>query len=76
MARIITTFAFAILVVVMCLRTWRDPERFLEIAFLTIAWFWLLSPTQNPWYWTWALPLVAFARSRVWFFIYGCVLVY
>jgi len=21
-------------------------------VFLTLAWFWLLSPTQNPWYWT------------------------
>jgi hypothetical protein len=48
--------------------TSRDPvpERVLSAAFLTLAWFWLLAPTQNPWYWTWALPLLPFARSRLW----------
>ena len=33
------------------------------VAFLVLAWFWLLSPTQNPWYWTWALPLVMRSSS-------------
>ena len=47
-----------------------------EAAFLTLAWFWLLCPTQNPWYWTWTLPLLPFARSRVWWFMSAIVMVY
>ena len=47
-----------------------------EAVFLTLAWFWLLCPTQNPWYWTWALPFLPFARSRVWLAISGLVFVY
>jgi len=37
---------------------------------------WLLCPTQNPWYWTWALPLLPFARSRVWLAVSGLSLLY
>ena len=47
-----------------------------EVAFLTIAWFWVLSPTQNPWYWTWALPLVPFARNRLWLAMSGLTMIY
>jgi hypothetical protein len=54
----------------------RKSELFLESVFLTLAWFWLLLPTQNPWYWIWALPFVPFARSRVWLAMSGCVLLY
>ncbi|MGD9855033.1 MAG: hypothetical protein AB7U20_08785 [Planctomycetaceae bacterium] len=53
-----------------------SDEAFLEAAFLTLAWFWLLSPTQNPWYWTWALPLLPFARGRAWFAVSGLVFAY
>lgn len=53
-----------------------QPEIWLRGAFLTLAWFWLLSPTQNPWYWIWAVPLLAFARSRWWLAVSGLVLVY
>ena len=49
---------------------------FCEAAFLTLAWFWLLAPTLNPWYWTWALPLLPFARGRAWIAVSGLVLVY
>ena len=52
------------------------PAEWLRAAFLIIAWFWLLSPTQNPWYWTWAMPLVMFARSRVWWAVAGIVMAY
>lgn len=48
----------------------------LMYAFLTVAWFWLLQPTQNPWYWTWALPLLPFARSRTWLLLSGLTLIY
>lgn len=54
----------------------RGISAFLEAAFLTLAWFWLLSPTQNPWYWTWALPLLPFARGRAWFAMSGLVFAY
>ena len=53
-----------------------DPAAWLRVAFLTLAWLWLLSPTQNPWYWTWALPLVPWARGRAWLAVSGFVLVY
>ncbi|TWU06144.1 hypothetical protein Pla52n_18640 [Stieleria varia] len=49
---------------------------FLEGVFLTIAWFWLLAPTQNPWYWTWTLPLLPFAKNRAWVWISGIVFAY
>ena len=50
---------------------WRHdhPFELLELVFLTIAWFWLLAPTQNPWYWTWALPWLMFCRNRIWYFV-------
>jgi hypothetical protein len=51
-------------------------EVWLEGVFLTLAWFWLLSPTQNSWYWTWVLPFLPFARSRVWLAMSGLVLLY
>ena len=53
-----------------------DTSVWLRYLFLTLAWFWLLSPTQNPWYWTWVLPLLPFARSRVWLAMSGLVLLY
>jgi hypothetical protein len=61
--------------------SWRLPidgngKRFLECVFLTLAWFWLLLPTQNPWYWIWALPFVPFSRNRVWLAMSGCALLY
>ena len=47
-----------------------------EAAFLTLAWFWLLLPTQNPWYWLWALPFLPFVRNSAWLALSGIVLVY
>ena len=51
-------------------------ERLLEATFLTLAWFWLLLPTQNPWYLTWCLPFLPFARSRAWFALSGLAFLY
>lgn len=53
-----------------------EPARWLGAAFLTLAWFWALSPTMNPWYWTWALPLLPFARGRAWFVVSGVLMLY
>ena len=47
-----------------------------EAAFLSMAWFWLLLPTQNPWYWLWALPFLPFMRNRAWFAVSGIIIVY
>ncbi len=59
-------------------RTLQNPDVavWLESAFLTLAWFWFLSPTLNPWYWTWVMPLLVFARSRVWQWMSGVVMLY
>ncbi|MBW3597885.1 MAG: hypothetical protein KY475_11500 [Planctomycetes bacterium] len=83
MAAFLVTRAFtsvAFLAVALGL-AWRASRRrrldsFLEAAFLTLAWFWLLSPTQNPWYWTWALPLLPFARGRAWWAVSGIAFAY
>ena len=47
-----------------------------EYIFLTLAWFWLLLPTLNPWYWIWVLPWIPFARNRTWLWMSGLVLMY
>ncbi len=77
--RLLTLAAFAFVALfyaVRCGSCWQSPQLQLRAAFLTLAWFWLLSPTQNPWYWTWAIPLVPFARSRAWLLVSGLVFVY
>ena len=51
-------------------------ERLLEATFLTLASFWLLLPTQNPWYLTWCLPFLPFARGRAWFALSGLAFAY
>ena len=53
-----------------------SPQALLKCAFLTLAWFWLLSPTLNPWYWIWALPLVPFAGRRAWIAVAGLLPLY
>jgi hypothetical protein len=77
-ARTITAAVFVVLAGWFLWRAARRPDvdSLLCYAFLTVAWFWLLSPTQNPWYWTWAMPLIVFARSRVWLALSGLVLLY
>ena len=61
----------------LALRGWPDDhgEALLRRAFLCLAWLWFLSATQNPWYWTWAMPLVVFA-SRPWLLVSGFALIY
>lgn len=77
-ARFLTALAFLVILVILI---WRarlsdDPAVWLRVAFLVLAWFWLLSPTQNPWYWTWALPLVMFAHGKAWLVVSGLAMVY
>lgn len=42
------------------------PRRLAHACFLNVAAFWLLAPTQNPWYWAWSMPFAAFGGSRWW----------
>ena len=78
MTRALTTGLFFVIAIVLAWRAARDDhvQSLLQAAFLTVAWFWLLLPTQNPWYWTWALPLLPFARGRAWLAVSGLVLLY
>jgi hypothetical protein len=66
LARFVTLAIFVSLAFVLARRAAAsdDPSVWLESAFLTLAWFWMLSPTQNPWYWSWALPLLPFDCRR------------
>lgn len=59
------------------LRRWQEDARpeLLRRAFLCLAWLWFLSATQNPWYWTWALPLIVFA-GRAWLLVSGFAFAY
>jgi len=77
-ARLITGVAFILLAVYFAVRGMQSeaPTDWLRQVFLTIAWFWLLLPTQNPWYWIWALPFLPFARSRAWLVLSGLTLMY
>lgn len=77
-ARVITLSAFIILACTLAVKASRaiEPAGWLESAFLTLAWFWLLAPTQFPWYWCWALVLVPYARGHAWLFMSACSLYY
>ncbi len=77
-ARFLTALAFLTILAALVWRARRsaDPAIWLQAAFLVLAWFWLLSPTQNPWYWIWALPLVMFARSKAWLAVSGLTMLY
>lgn len=77
-SRALLTIIFGAIVGWLCIHAVRhdDPQEFLEASFLTIAWFFLLSPTVNPWYWAWAMPLIPFARNRIWLILSGLLFVY
>lgn len=75
-ARLVSSLAFLMVLGFLVAGTWVDPSRLGESVFLTLAWFWLLCPTQNPWYWLWALPFLPFARHRPWLVLSGLVFLY
>ena len=82
-ARGITVTVFLLIAARIARSVARDPgssndqvSAWVRGSFLTLAWFWLLAPTQNPWYWTWALPFLPFAKSRAWLLVSGIVFAY
>jgi len=78
LARLLTGGVFALIA---CVLAWRaagqnDPQAWCHAGMLTLAWFWLTCPTQNPWYWCWVLPLLPFARYRTWYFVAAMTMLY
>jgi hypothetical protein len=77
-----TQFVMGLILLGLCLRwAWRvyrqpEPTELLHAIFLTLAWAWLLSAAQNPWYLLWCLPFMIFAGRRAWFLLPGLVLLY
>jgi len=77
-ARVLTGGSFFFLA---CWLAWRaagesNPQAWCRAGMLTLAWFWLTCPTQNPWYWCWVVPLLPFARYRTWHVVGACSLMY
>ena len=74
-ARGITLIIWLLIVAVLLKTLWRDPtaKQLVHQTFLVLAWFWLLAPTQNPWYWTWALPFILPSHRKAWLGM-SCVL--
>ncbi len=76
-SRAITAVIHVLITAWLAAAAWRANLRQLPgLVFLSVAWFWLLLPTLNPWYWIWAMPLLPFARLRSWLFMSGCVTIY
>ena len=77
-SRALLTVVFFGIVGWLCIRSFRfaEPRLFLEASFLIVAWFVLLSPTVNPWYWLWAVPFAPFGRNRTWLLLSGLLFVY
>jgi hypothetical protein len=77
-----TQLVMGLILLGLCLRwAWRvyrqpEPGELLRGMFLTLAWAWLLSAAQNPWYLLWCLPFMVFAGRRAWFLLPGLVLLY
>ena len=82
LTRMITLGCFCLLVGYLCIRMFfvkgsqALATLFGDGVFLSLAWFWFLSPTQNPWYWTWAMAALVLVRNRWWFAISGLSLLY
>ncbi len=77
-ARAITLIIYLVIVIALLLAPPlpTDTVKWLGVCFYSIAWFWALAPTQNPWYWTWALPLVWASGGRAYLLVSFCVLGY
>ncbi len=78
LARFITGGVFFLVAVVLAIRAGKqdDAHHWCRAGMLTLAWFWLTCPTQNPWYWCWVLPLLPFARYRTWHVVAACSMLY
>jgi hypothetical protein len=48
----------------------------LRTTFLALAWLFLLLPTENPWYFLWALPWLVWSRQYAWYLLPGLLAQY
>ena len=77
--RIVTLLIYVGLTFAFCIFAWqaKSADDMLRLFFASVAWFWLLSPTLNPWYWLWAMPFVVFSkRPAAWLLLSGMLLMY
>ena len=67
-ARAFTLFLFLVVYGLVAWQWWRDPtaEKLMNFVLIIVAAFFFLQPTQNPWYWLWAMPFVGFAKNKGW----------
>lgn len=79
-SRVITLGGFGLFYLCLAIMAWRRSrwraEPFLADCFWIIAIFFCLQPTQNPWYWIWALPFLPFTRNRGWILYSPLLLIY
>ena len=77
-ARVATVGMFGLFYLFIFYRLWwvNEPEDLANLLFVIIGVFFYLQPTQNPWYWAWAMPLVCFAKNKGWLFISLILFVY
>lgn len=77
-ARVITLFTFLVGLIWLFYRPRSETQssELLNDAFLVIAIFFFLQPTQNPWYWLWAMPFACFARNRGWLLVSAFLFTY
>ncbi len=71
-----TTLALWCSIYVWILRRHQQGENLMNSSFLIVASFYYLLPTQNPWYWTWALPFLCFVHNRGWMLVTPALFVY
>ena len=77
-ARRVTVGMFALFYLWICWKIYRTKgaEDFAGLLFLIMGIFFFLQPTQNPWYWLWAMPFVCLAKNRGWLFVSMALFVY
>jgi hypothetical protein len=67
-ARIIWAGFVIALAIILARSVYRETTaaQLLACQGVLLGWFWLTSPTGNPWYLLWFLPLLAFMKNPVW----------
>jgi hypothetical protein len=71
--RIVITLVYFIILYLIVKRETKSQDQFLERVLLAVAFLYLISPTQFPWYYTWMIPLLVF-RPRVSLLLYAVLL--
>ena len=77
-ARLVTVALFALFYLWILFKIWKTESAsdMANVLFLIMGVFFFLQPTQNPWYWLWAMPFVCFAKNRGWLFVSMALFVY